>query len=134
MSIGLLAGWTMILGLSCAVFVPPVRALSVCADPDFLPYSNRAGEGFENQVAAAVAKALGETLDYTWRSSRAHGGFSQFLASTLDAKKCDVVMGIPYGSLEESTTRPYYVSYYVVVFDKSKTYNMSGMDSSILRK
>ena len=36
----------------------PVHALTVCADPDYLPYSNRAGEGFENKIAGAVAKAL----------------------------------------------------------------------------
>ena len=85
----------------------PARALTVCADPNYLPYSNRAGEGFENKVASAVAKALGEPLEYTWASHRAHGGFTQFLSTTLDAKKCDVVMSIPYGSREELTTFPH---------------------------
>lgn len=108
-------------------------ALSVCADPDYLPYSNRAGQGFENRVAAAVAKALGETLEYTWASYRGHGGFPQFLSSTLDARKCDVVMSIPYGSREELTTRPYYISSYVFVFPKSKHYAISSMDSAVLR-
>src|SRR5579871_4190516 len=70
------------------------QALTVCADPNYLPYSNRAGEGFENKVAAAVAQALGEKLEYTWASYRGHGGFPQFLSSTLDSKKCDVVMSI----------------------------------------
>ena len=109
------------------------KSLSVCADPDYLPYSNRAGEGFENRVAAAVAKALGETVEYTWASYRGHGGFPQFLASTLDARKCDVVMSIPYGSREELTTRPYYISSYVFVFPKSKNYAISSMDSPVLR-
>src|SRR5215831_15771894 len=108
--------------------------LRVCADPDYMPYSNRAGEGFENKVAEAVAKALGETVDYTWASYRGHGGFPQFLSSTLDAKKCDVVMDIPYGSREELTTRPYYISSYVFVFDKSKNYNITSMDSQALKR
>jgi mxaJ protein len=110
------------------------RVLRVCADPDYLPYSNRAGEGFENKIAEAVAKALGETVEYTSASYRGRGGFSQFLASTLDANKCDVVMNIPYGSREELTTRPYYVSSYVFVFQKSKNYDVTSMDSPVLKK
>ncbi len=109
------------------------KTLSVCADPDYLPYSNRAGEGFENKVAEAVAKALGETVAYAWASYRGHGGFPQFLSSTLDAKKCDVVMSLPYGSREELTTRPYYISSYVFVFPKGKNYSISGMDSPVLK-
>ena len=112
----------------------PGMALTVCADPDYLPYSNRSGEGFENKIAVAVAKALGEPVEYTWASHRGHGGFPQFLSSTLDAKKCDVVMSIPYGSREELTTRPYYISSYVFVFPKSKKYDITGMDSPGLKR
>lgn len=112
----------------------PAEALNVCADPDYLPYSNRAGEGFENKIAEAVAKVLGESVNYTWASYRGHGGFPQFLSSTLDARKCEVVMSIPYGSREELTTRPYYISSYVFVFPKSKNYNIASMDSPVLRR
>ena len=115
------------------LLLAPAQALTVCADPNYLPYSNRAGEGFENKVAAAVAKALGEPLEYTWASHRGHGGFTQFLSTTLDAKKCDVVMSIPYGSREELTTRPYYVSSYVFVYPKSKKYNITTMDAPMLK-
>lgn len=41
------------------------KTLRVCADRDYLPYSNRAGQGFENKIAQAVAKALGTTVEYT---------------------------------------------------------------------
>src|SRR5580698_4018407 len=124
----------LILAGLCPVLLSiPAHALGVCADPDYLPYSNRAVAGFENKIAEAVAKALGETVEYTYASHRGHGGFSQFLASTLDAKKCDVVMSIPYGSREELTTRPYYISSYVFVFDKSKKYDITSMDSPVLK-
>src|SRR5213593_993945 len=109
-------------------------ALRVCADPDYLPYSNRAGEGFENKIAEAVAKALGERLEFTWASMRGQGGFPEFLARTLDANECDVVMNLPYGSRQERTTQPYYVSSYVFVFKKSKNYDIKSMDSQILRR
>jgi len=112
----------------------PAKALKVCADPDYLPFSNRAGEGFENKVATAVAKILGEPLEYTWASHRGRGGFTQFLSSTLDAKKCDVVMSIPYGTREELTTRPYYISSYVFVFPKAKNYTILNMDSPTLKR
>jgi mxaJ protein len=123
-----------ILACSACLFPSPASALNVCADPDYLPYSNRAGEGFENRIAGAVARALGEKVDYTWASSRGHGGFPQFLSATLDAKKCDVIMDIPYGSREELTTRPYYISSYVFVFDKHKNYQITSMDSSVLKR
>src|SRR3984957_15061173 len=116
------------------LFPSPAKSLGVCADPDYLPYSNRAGEGFENKIAAAVARALGEKVDYTWASSRGHGGFPQFLSATLDAKKCAVIMDIPYGSREELTTRPYYISSYVFVYSKSKNYQITSMDSPVLKK
>ena len=106
----------------------------VCADPDYLPFSNRAGQGFENKIAEAVAKALGQPLEYTWASTRGHGRLPEFLGRTLDAKKCDAVMGIPYGNREELTTQPYYVSSYVFVFKKSRNYDIKSMDSPVLRK
>jgi mxaJ protein len=110
------------------------KALRVCADPDYLPYSDRAGAGFENKIASAVASALGETVEYTWESTRRPGGFSEFLSRTLDASRCDVVINIPYGSREELTTQPYYVSSYVFVFKKSKNYNINNMDSPTLKQ
>ena len=118
---------------------PPVASaqrtsLRVCADPDYLPFSNQAGEGFENKVAESVAKALGQRLEYTWANTRSRGGFTEFLARTLDAKKCDAVMGIPSGNREELTTRPYYISSYVFVFKKSKNYDIKNMDSPILKQ
>jgi len=116
------------------VLPAPAEALRVCADPAYLPYSNRAGDGFENKIAEAIAKALGETVEYTWASYRGHGGFPQFLSAALDANKCDVVMNIPYGSRDELTTRPYYISSYVFVFEKTKNYDITSMDSPVLKR
>jgi mxaJ protein len=127
-------GFLSILSASPVLVSLPAKALVVCADPDYLPYSDRSGGGFENKVAAAVARYLNEPLEYTWASQRGHGGFLQFLSSTLDLKKCDVVMSIPYGSREELTTRPYYISSYVFIFDKSKKYDITSMDSPVLKR
>lgn len=129
-----IAGSCLLIGAFSVVFPPHASALGVCADPNYLPYSDRSGAGFENKIAGAVARFLNEPLSYTWSSQRGHGGFPQFLSSTLDAKKCDVVMSIPYGSPEELTTRPYYISSYVFVFEKSKNYDVTNMDSPVLKR
>lgn len=105
------------------------HVLRVCADPNYLPYSNRAGQGFENKIAELVAKAMGRKLEYTWASYRMHGGFSNFLALNLDAHKCDVVMNLPTGDNEEMATKPYYRSSYVFVTRKGKHLHIRSMRS-----
>src|SRR3954447_10615581 len=67
--------------------VPPLR---VCADPNNLPFSNQRGEGFENKIAAVVARDLHRPLTYYWMPQR-----RGFLRSTLNANRCDVVVGVP---------------------------------------
>ena len=109
------------------------KPLRVCADGDYMPYSNRAGQGFENKVAAFVAQALRRRLDYHWASYRGPGGFSNFLAENLDVGKCDMVMNLPYGDPEEDYTQPYYVSSYVFVTKKSAPYDITSLTSPALR-
>src|SRR5947207_15756618 len=98
----------LVIAAAIPLFSAQVLPLRVCADPDYLPYSNRAAEGFENKIAEATAKALGQKLEYVWENTRGPGGFPEFLARTLDPGKCDMVTSIPYGSQEELTTQPYY--------------------------
>jgi mxaJ protein len=123
-----------IVGLAAFIWCAPAKAVKICADPNYLPYSNQAEQGFENKIAAAVSKWLGAPLEYTWASYRGHGGFPQFLSTTLDARKCDMVMSIPYGSREELTTRPYYTSSYIFVYPKGKNYAIASMDSPVLKR
>jgi quinoprotein dehydrogenase-associated probable ABC transporter substrate-binding protein len=108
------------------------KVLRVCADPNYLPFSNSAGQGFENKVAAQLAKTMGRTLEYRWASYRGPGGFSNFLADNLDAGKCDVVMNLPYGDNEEGYTNPYYTSSYVFISKADKNYDITSMRSLTL--
>lgn len=124
-AIGLLAGAT------CARAEGTLR---VCSDPAYLPYSNQAGQGFENAAAKVIADALHDKLEYVWFDTRAKGGFSEFLAHSLDQGKCDVVMSLPYGTREEQTTNPWYVSSYVFIFKKSKNYDIRSLDSPVLHQ
>src|SRR4051794_36669798 len=106
----------VVLALSWTVgrLAPPVGAsapvLRVCADPNNLPFSNRRGEGFENAIAALLARDLGRTLAYAWWPQRR--GFAR---NTLSAGACDVMVGVPSGYELAWTTRPYYRSTYVFV-------------------
>lgn len=109
------------------------KVLRVCADPDYMPFSNRQGQGFENKIAELMAKSMGRKLEYQWASYRSHGGFSEFLALNLDAGKCNVVIDLPYGDVEEGYTQPYYVSSYVFVTKKQNHYDIHSMRASALK-
>ncbi|HJU09112.1 MAG TPA: quinoprotein dehydrogenase-associated putative ABC transporter substrate-binding protein [Rhodanobacteraceae bacterium] len=108
---------------------PSNEPLRVCADPNNLPFSNRAGEGFENKLAQLVAQAMGKTVEYTWEPQR-----KQFLQDTLDADKCDVVMSLPTIDREELTTQPYYRSAYAFVYRANTPYRLHSLDDPRLRK
>lgn len=86
------------------------RQLVVCADPNNLPFSNRAGEGFENKLAELVADDMGAQLSYVWWAQRR--GFAR---NTLNEGACDVWLGVASGVDRVATTRPYYRSTYVFV-------------------
>jgi mxaJ protein len=86
------------------------RELRVCADPNNLPFSAKDGSGFENRIATLLADELDAKLVYTWRAQR-----RGFLRNTLNAGKCDVVMGYPPNYQLLRSTRPYYRSSYVFV-------------------
>jgi quinoprotein dehydrogenase-associated probable ABC transporter substrate-binding protein len=84
--------------------------LRVCADPHNLPFSNEAGEGFENRIAELLARDLGVDLAYTWYPQSVG-----FVRNTLGARVCDVVMGIVTTSELMQNTNPYYRSSYALV-------------------
>lgn len=98
------------------------RELRVCSDPNNLPFSNAAGEGFENALAELVAAELDATLSYTWWAQR-----RGFIRNTLNARSCDVVIGVPADYELVDTTRPYYRSAYVLVYREAAA--TAGLDT-----
>ena len=102
--------------------------LRVCADPNNLPFSNRAGEGFENALAELVAEELGMEVAYTWQPQR-----RGFIRTTLRAELCDVVMGIPSSFELARPTNPYYRSTYVFVQRADADHPVETMDDPALR-
>jgi quinoprotein dehydrogenase-associated probable ABC transporter substrate-binding protein len=86
------------------------KVLRVCADPNNLPFSNQAGEGFENKIAEFMAKKLGKELAYTYYPSA-----TGFVRNTLNAHLCDVIIGMPQGNDLVQPTNPYYRTTYAAV-------------------
>ena len=107
----------------------PAPELRVCSDPNNLPFSNQRQEGFENRLAQLIASELHATVRYTWWAER-----RGYLRNTLNAGRCDVVMGMPPGTGGILTTRPYYRSSYVFVSRQDRHLTISSLDDSILRR
>ena len=110
---------------------PPAdpRVLRVCADPNNFPFSDRARAGFENRIAELAARDLHRTLAYYWQPQR-----RGFVRTTLNANRCDVIMGVPTASDMLRVTRPYYRSSYVFVSRRARHLSISSFDDPRLRR
>lgn len=87
-------------------------AFRVCADPANMPFSNKAGEGYENKIAELLAEKLELPLQYEW-FPQATG----FVRRTLRENRCDVIIGYAQGHELVLNTNHYYVSNYVLLVD-----------------
>ena len=105
------------------------RVVRVCADPNNLPFSNRAGAGFENRIAELLAADRGARLEYTWWAQR-----RGFVRHTLAAGVCDVVIGVPSRFEPAATTRPYYRSSYMFVSRRDRGLHLRTFDDPRLRE
>ena len=108
------------LGESAELVDPKV--FRVCADPHNLPFSDEQGQGFENKLAELFARKLNEPTSYTY--------FPQvigFVRSTLNALRCDVIMGTAVGDTLVQTTNPYYRTTYALIFKPDN--GLDGVDS-----
>jgi mxaJ protein len=111
---------------STAATLAPLR---VCADPNNLPFSNARGEGFENRIANLLARDRGTTVQYTWWAQR-----RGFVRNTLEAGRCDLVIGFPTAIEGVQATRPYYRSSYVFVTRRARGLDISSFDDPRLRQ
>jgi quinoprotein dehydrogenase-associated probable ABC transporter substrate-binding protein len=114
--------------LACAAAAVADGEFRVCADPNNLPFSNQKREGFENKIAALLADDLHAKLSYTWLKQR-----QGFIRQTLNAQRCDIVIGVPDGFERVLTTPPYYRSTYVFVSAKRQKLAISSFADPALR-
>jgi mxaJ protein len=103
---GLLAS-VLMLATAVSASAAPLR---FCADPDDLPFSNRAGQGFDNRIAVLLAHDLHRDPVFVWARSR-----RGFIREQFNKGACDVLLGTPAGMKALANTQPYYRSSYVFV-------------------
>jgi mxaJ protein len=104
------------------------RELKVCADPNNLPFSNEAKEGFENALVELIARDLGAEVAYTWWAQRRGN-----VRETLNAGLCDLIPGVGSNLEMLATTRPYYRSTYVAVTRADRQLDIASFDDERLR-
>jgi mxaJ protein len=102
------------------------QTLRVCADPKNMPFSSRDQTGFENRIAALVARDLNARLTFVWQ--RMGRGF---VREYLDKGQCDLLIGIPTNYRPVLTTSPYYRSTYVFVRRQGEAL-IPSLDSSAM--
>ena len=106
----------------------PQRTLTACADPNNLPFSNKAGQGFENKLAGIIAGDLHAKLAYIWWAQR-----RGYVRNTLNERKCDFWPGIGSNVEMVATTRPYYRSTYMFVTRERTPLNGLTLDDPRLK-
>jgi mxaJ protein len=124
---GLLAVAAAVLLGSCNLV--PERTLTACADPNNLPFSNKAGDGFENKLAEMIASDLHAKLDYVWWAQR-----RGYVRNTLNERRCDFWPGIASNVETVATTRPYYRSTYMFVSRESSGLEGLTLDDPRLKR
>jgi mxaJ protein len=98
------------------------KVLRVCQDPKNMPMSDDKERGFENRIAALLAKKMGWKLEHTFYPQR-----MGFIRNTLKAKipdtetyKCDVVTAVSTDFDIGLATKPYLTSTYALAYVKGK--------------
>jgi len=109
LTFGLAQAQTSGLGSSAELVDP--KTFRVCADPRNMPFSDEVREGFENKLAELFANKLGQSTSYTY-----YPQVIGLVRNTLNALRCDVIMGVAVGDDLVQTTNPYYRTTYALVF------------------
>jgi quinoprotein dehydrogenase-associated probable ABC transporter substrate-binding protein len=103
--------------------------LTVCGDPNNLPFSNDRYEGFENKIAQLIADELGRTLHYRWWPQTVG-----FVRNTLRVRLCDMIMGITSVNELVQNTNPYYRSVYTLVQRTDADPLIRSLDDPLLKE
>jgi mxaJ protein len=110
--------------------------LNICAGESEMPYSNLKKEGFENDIAEIIGKALNRKVNFVfWKDARL------VERDYLNKGKCDVMMGIdkydhPDPRMRISTmlkTDAYYKSAYVFITRKDREIDISSWNDALIK-
>jgi len=103
--------------------------MRVCADPNHMPQTNRAMEGYENRIAEILADDLGAELTYQWWTQS-----QSMISDQLREGNCDMMIGVPDGGGTVISTVAYYRSPYAFVYRTDEDYDISSFDDPVLEE
>lgn len=108
----------------------PVSAapINVCAGKAELPFSNDQKEGFENNIAQLVGKALNTPVNFVWWSNALTVG------KDLDEQKCDVLIGADATDPRILPTKPYYRTGYVFITREDREIDITSWEHPYLKE
>lgn len=121
----------LLAALLSALYCLPMMAASplrICADPDNLPFSNRAGAGFDDRIISFVARDLHRETVFVWARPR-----RGFLREQFNKNACDILLGVPVGMHGVAVTAPYYTSSYVFVTSTRKKLRIASFSDEQLK-
>lgn len=105
------------------------RTLTACADPNNMPFSDQAGQGFENKLSQLIASDLHARLKTIWWAQR-----RGYVRNTLNNQKCDFWPGVASNVEMVATSRPYYRSTYMFVTRANAPLKGLTLDDPRLRR
>lgn len=127
MSLGLSSVFVSVLALSA---VPGYAAdLNICAGEDEMPFSNARQQGFENDIAKLVGKALNRQVNFVfWKDARL------IVRDFLDKNKCDLIMAVDITDPRVLKTNSYYKSSYVFITREDQGIDLSSWNDELLKE
>lgn len=109
---------------------PSPREFAACIEPDNMPFANRAGKGFEPEIAALLARRLDANLVLVPVAQSTHG----YVRATLGRGRCDAIMGVPSVAEGITPTKPYYATGWVFVTRGDRALHVQSFDDPLLRR
>ena len=103
--------------------------LNVCAGENEMPFSNLKKEGFENDIAEIIGKALNRKINYVfWKDPRL------VERDYLAKNKCDVMLGVDSTDPRVLKTDSYYKTGYVFITRQDRQIDISSWNDALLKE
>ena len=112
-----------------------IRPLTVCADPANMPFSDRHGDGIDNQIVKVLAKAMHTTVGFYWMSYVSYGFMQRAFGTAAEPLgHCDLVVDIPSSVSGVLVTEPIYRSTYVFAYRENSGIHIKSLTDPALGK
>ncbi|MEO6799348.1 MAG: ankyrin repeat domain-containing protein [Rhodanobacter sp.] len=112
-----------------------IRPLTVCADPANMPFSDRDGNGIDNQIVRVLADAMHTTVGFYWMSYINFGFMKRAFGTAAEPLgNCDLVVDIPDSVSGVLMTEPIYRSTYVFAYRADSGIHIKSLTDPALRK